>query len=95
MSNYASFLEGYATARLGPGKRRRGDKTIWVEVRFDRDAVTFSVHGYFYRKGDATQIALAPIHICRKDVEDNMAPALLDERLPFWRAAADAPAPKV
>ncbi len=90
LSGYAEFLRGYATARLGPGKHQQGAKTITVEVRCDPDAVTFSVHGYFYRKGDAQKIELAPIHISRKEVEDNYGPVVLDERLPLWRAAADA-----
>ena len=96
LDGYAKFLEGYATARLGPGKHQRGFRRIFVEVAInpDRDEAVFTLRGFFYRKGDATTLELAPINICREDVEDNRAPELLDERLALWRAAADAPPPQ-
>ena len=97
LGGYAEFLRGYATARLGPGRYQRGGlRRIFVEVDVSPDSETavFTIRGYFYRKGDAATLELAPISICRTDVEDNRAPELLDERLAFWRAAADALLPQ-
>ncbi len=98
IAGYAEFLRGYAQARLGPAKYERGRKIIWVEVT-PHDDCSFTVTGHFAVKPEQKpdgkflhpEIDLAPIHISRKDVEDNRAPEVLDERLPLWRAAADAP----
>ena len=97
LDGYAEFLRGYATARLGPGKHQRGFRRIFVEVGGvspESETAVFTIRGYFYRKGDAIKLELAPISICRTDVEDNRAPELLDERLALWRAAADALPPQ-
>lgn len=96
---YGEYLKGYADARLGRYRKARGHKAIEVTVEWHND-LSLTINGTVRADIEirsATDIhhpdpiELAPIQITRKQVEDDWAPRILDERLPLWRAAVDQP----
>jgi hypothetical protein len=99
---YAEYLKGYADALLEGQRGARID--VVVTVNDDLSFViggTFSSPDYMRLLIEAVQakrtfsapspMELAPIHLSRKDIEDNQAPKILRERLPLWRAATRIP----
>jgi hypothetical protein len=90
---YASYLKGYAQARLGPyPDALRYD----IEIAFngDDDAAMFTIRGKIHDSSTRVievdghysypQVELAEIVLTREQVEDNWGPRILDEKLPAW-----------